>query len=132
MSWVANVMISADSADRANVEALSDWLRDEAPLRGQSDGSGVGHLNLTTRQDPGWGGWKWPECRVWAGALNHCDLAALRKRVAETPWREPNIVQLFVMDQEESFFRLWMIRGGELRQFAPLEPSEEDADFYLT
>lgn len=36
------------------------------------------------------------------------------------------------MDQEESFFRLWMIRGGELRQFAPLEPSEEDAGFYLS
>lgn len=125
-------MISADSADTAYVEALSDWLRHEAPLRGQPDDSGVGHLRLPTDQDPGWGGWKWPECRVWAGALNHCDLEALRKRVAETPWREPNIVQLFVMDQEESFFRLWMIRGGELRQFAPLEPSEEDAGFYLS
>lgn len=132
MSWVANVMVSVDCADEANVEALSDWLRDEAPRRGQPDASGVGHLKLITGQEPGWGGWKWPECRVWAGALNHCDLAALRKRVAEMPWREPNIVQLFVMDQEESFFRLWMIRGGELRQFAPLEPSEEDADFYLT
>jgi hypothetical protein len=75
---------------------------------------------------------KWPECRVWAGALNHCDLDALRRRVAETPWREPNVVQLLVMDQEESFFRLWMIRGGELRQFAPSVPSEEDAGFYLT
>ncbi|WP_328443839.1 hypothetical protein OG780_01560 [Streptomyces sp. NBC_00386] len=39
-------------------------------------------------------------------------------------------VQLFVMDQEESFFRLWMIRGGKLRQFAPLEPSEEDEAFW--
>ncbi|MGK5693059.1 squamosa promoter-binding protein 15 [Streptomyces sp. URMC 128] len=132
MSWVANVMISAADADRANVEALSAWLRDEAPYRGQPDASGVGDLNLLTDQDPGWGGWKWPECRVWAGALNHCDLDALRKRVAETPWREPNVVQLFVMDQEESFFRLWMIRGGELRQYAPLTPSEEDAGFYLT
>ncbi|MEY9993006.1 hypothetical protein ABIE67_005038 [Streptomyces sp. V4I8] len=113
MSWVANVMISADGADQPHVEALSDWLRDEAPLRGQPDHSGV-------------------ECRVWAGALNHCDLDALRQRVAESPWREPNIVQLLVMDQEESFFRLWMIRGGELRQFAPLEPSEKDAGFYLT
>ncbi|MGA5136748.1 hypothetical protein [Streptomyces azureus] len=26
MSWVANVMISAGDADRANVEALSAWL----------------------------------------------------------------------------------------------------------
>ncbi|MFH8656683.1 PQQ-binding-like beta-propeller repeat protein [Streptomyces afghaniensis] len=132
MSWVANVMISAADADRANVEALSAWLSAEAPHRGRPDASGVGDLNLLTDQDPGWGGWKWPECQVWAGALNHCDLDALRKRVAETPWREPNVVQLLVMDQEESFFRLWMIRGGELRQYAPLTPSEEDAGFYLT
>ncbi|MEU1528350.1 squamosa promoter-binding protein 15 [Streptomyces fagopyri] len=131
MSWVTNVMISADGADQANVEALSAWLGEEAPRRKQSDAFGVGDLNLITDQDPGWGGWKWPECRVWAGALNHCDLDALRHRVAEMSWREPNVVQLFVMDQEESFFRVWMIRGGELRQFAPLGPSEEDADFYL-
>ncbi|GAP52852.1 uncharacterized protein SAZU_7731 [Streptomyces azureus] len=26
---------------------------------------------------------------MWAGALSHCDLDALRKRVAETPWRKP-------------------------------------------
>ncbi|MDQ1019514.1 squamosa promoter-binding protein 15 [Streptomyces afghaniensis] len=132
MSWVANVMISAADADRANAEALSVWLREEAPHRGQPDASGVGDLNLLTDQDPGWGGWKWPECRVWAGALHHCDLDALRKRVKETPWREPNVVQLFVMDQEESFFRLWMIRDGELRQYAPLTPAEEDAGFYLS
>ncbi|MET8420307.1 hypothetical protein ACWD7C_33855 [Streptomyces sp. NPDC005134] len=25
MSWVANVMVSADASDRKNVEALSDW-----------------------------------------------------------------------------------------------------------
>ncbi|WP_432158936.1 MULTISPECIES: hypothetical protein [unclassified Streptomyces] len=75
-------------------------------------------------------GGKYPECEVWAGALDHADLDALRRRFAETPWRQPNAVQLLVQDQEESFFRLWMIRGGELRQYAPLEPSEEDDEFY--
>ncbi|MEU7964615.1 squamosa promoter-binding protein 15 [Streptomyces sp. NPDC049097] len=130
MSWVANVMISADASDAENVEALSQWLREEAPRREQPGVSGVGFLTHTTDGESRWGGWKWPECSVWAGALNHADLEALRQRVAECPWQEPNAVQLFVMDQEESFFRLWMIRAGDLRQFAPLEPSEEDAGFY--
>ncbi|MFI7340811.1 squamosa promoter-binding protein 15 [Streptomyces sp. NPDC050085] len=131
MSWVANVMISADVADSASVEALSEWLRTDAPRRAHSESHGVGFLKLlTSPKTHGWGGWKNPECEVWAGALNHADLEALKQRVFEMPWREPNLVQLLVMDQEEEFFRMWMIRGGRLRQFAPLEPNEEDGDFH--
>ncbi|KOV76526.1 MULTISPECIES: hypothetical protein [unclassified Streptomyces] len=132
MSWVANVMISVDMADSASVEALSEWLRTEAPRRAQPEVRVVGFLKLITSTETNqWGGWKQPECEVWAGALNHADLNALKRRVFETPWREPNRVQLSVMDQEEAFFRMWMIRGNELRQFAPLQPNEEDEGFYL-
>ncbi|MFJ3158843.1 squamosa promoter-binding protein 15 [Streptomyces kanasensis] len=131
MSWVANVMFSVDMADSANVEALSAWLRTEAPRRGQPEIRGVGFLRLLTGAGTNqWGGWKQPECEVWAGALNHADLDALRQRVSEVPWCEPNLVQLLVMDQEQAFFRVWMIRGGELRQFAPSEPDEEDEGFH--
>ncbi|MFJ3405256.1 squamosa promoter-binding protein 15 [Promicromonospora sp. NPDC090134] len=131
MSWVANVMISVDTTDNENVETLSEWLRTAAPHRTGTGATGVGYLSLLSEPGiPGWGGWKARECEVWAGALNHADLDALRQRFFATPWREPNEVQLLVMDQEESFFRLWMIRDGELRQFAPLVPSEEEDGFY--
>jgi hypothetical protein len=131
MSWVANVMISVDMDDNENAEALSEWLRTEAPLRSSPERRGAGYLRLlTSAEDSRWGGWKAPECEVWAGALNHADLDAVRQRFFEMPWREPNAAQLFVMDQEEGFFRLWMIRGAELRQFAPLVPSEDDEVFY--
>lgn len=43
---------------------------------------------LTSAEDSRWGGSKAPECEVWAGALNHADLDALRRRFFETPWRE--------------------------------------------
>lgn len=132
MSWVTNVMISVDMVDNVNVEALSEWLRTEAPRQAQPEAHGVGFLKLIT--DAGnnqWGGWKQPECQMWAGALNHADLDALRQRFFETPWREPNMVQLLVMDQEENFFRMWMIRGDELRQYAPLQPNEKEEHFYL-
>lgn len=131
MSWVANVMVSVDMADSATVEALSHWLRTDAPQQGRSQTRGVGYLQPLTRPESSqWGGWKHPECEVWAGTLNHADLDALRQRMFATPWREPNAVQLLVMDQQELFFRLWMIRDGELRQFAPPHPREEDEDFY--
>lgn len=116
MSWVANVMMSVDVADSAGVKALSEWLRSDAPRRAQPQVHGVGFLKLLTSPEANqWGGWKHPECEVWAGALNHADLDALKQRVFETSWREPNLVQLLVMDQEEGFFRMWMIRESELR-----------------
>ncbi|AIR99565.1 hypothetical protein [Streptomyces glaucescens] len=88
------------------MEALSDWLRDQAPLRHQADALGVGSLRLITGPDNAWGGGKNSECEVWGGALNHADLDALRQRFAETPWQQPNAVQLPILDQEEAFFRL--------------------------
>ncbi|WNI27360.1 squamosa promoter-binding protein 15 [Streptomyces sp. ITFR-6] len=107
MSWVTNVMMSVDGADTASVEALSEWLRTDAPRRAQPQSYGVGFLKLLTSPETNqWGGWKHPECEVWAGALNHADLDAFKQRVFETPWREPKLVQLLVMDQEEGFFRM--------------------------
>lgn len=129
MSWVSNVMVSAHSHDGRNVEALSEWLRTEAPLRDGRRG-GCGYLTEITGDDTAWGGWKFPECDVWAGALDHADLKAVLEHIARLPWRCPNALQVFVMDQEEEYFRVWMLRDGELRQYAPVTPDEEDPDFY--
>lgn len=85
VSWVANVMVSIDAVDRPNVEALSNWLRVEAPRRNRP-GMGCGFLTETTGQDSHWGGWKFPECSVWAGALNHADLPAVLDRVRSIAW----------------------------------------------
>lgn len=130
VSWVANVMVSVDMEDRTLVESLSEWLRREAPRGWDTPERGVGFLGETTGRDSAWGGWKYPECEVWAGALNHADLDAVLDHIAQMPWRCPNALQVFVMDQEESFFRLWMLRDGELRQYAPVSPDENDPNFY--
>ncbi|WP_431902789.1 hypothetical protein [Nonomuraea sp. bgisy101] len=130
MSWVANVMVSVHPDDRPNVAALSEWLRTEAPLRGDPPRQGCGFLREATGQNTAWGGGKYPECDVWAGALNHADLNAVLDHIAQMPWRCPNALQFFVMDQEDWFFRVWMLRGGELRQYAPIKPDEDDLDFY--
>ncbi|WP_410572609.1 hypothetical protein [Amycolatopsis sp. cmx-4-61] len=130
MSWVTNMMLSTAMEDWRAAEALSEWLRTEAPLRHDSAALGCGYLRRTTDgEDRPWGGWKNPECAVWAGALNHADLGAVLDRVRTLPWLAPHAVQLFLMDQEQLYFRVWMFRDGELRQYAPEKPDEEDPAF---
>jgi hypothetical protein len=122
-------MLSVSGADNGVAAEFSEWLRTEAPLRDRSR-RGCGFLVRTTDQDSQWGGWKYPECDVWAGALNHADLEALLDRVRVLNWKHPNEVQLFIMDQEQDFFRLWMFRDGELRQYAPTSPAEDNEEFF--
>ncbi|MEA5358484.1 hypothetical protein VA596_02970 [Amycolatopsis sp., V23-08] len=130
MSWVTNMMLSTAMEDWEAAETLSEWLRTEAPRRYDPAALGCGYLRrLTEGADPPWGGWKSPECAVWAGTLNHADPAAVLDRVRRLPWRAPHAVQLFLMDQEQLFFRVWMMREGELRQYAPERPDEEDPAF---
>ena len=130
MSRVANVMLSVGDEDHLVATAFSEWLRLEAPQRDGGSRRGCGYLTLITDQESRWGGWKFPECDVWAGALNHADLDAVLAHVRQLEWNLPNAVQLMIMDQEQCFFRVWMFRDGELRQYAPLEPDEGDPEFY--
>jgi hypothetical protein len=59
--------------------------------------------------------------------LRHTDVEAAAAKFAELPWRVPAAAQLFVMDQEQSYFRLWMIREGRVRRYAPDAPSDDSA-----
>ena len=61
---------------------------------------------------------------VWLGVLNSADLDLVVKHFAAVPWRVPRAVQLFVMDQEQLLFRVWMIRDGRLQQYRPDETDD--------
>ncbi|MFF7591362.1 squamosa promoter-binding protein 15 [Kitasatospora purpeofusca] len=127
MSHVANIMISVEMDDRSTVEELSQWLRTAAPRRGFGPGAvgWVGSLNEITGSSTQWGGGKYPECDVYAGALNHADLDGLVAHVERIAWKQPEFVQLFVMDQEQVYFRVWMFHGAKLRQVVPDGREEE-------
>jgi hypothetical protein len=133
VSWVSNFILVVDYADVDVVLVLSDWLKTDAPQRegayvdAQGNAArGVGWLGrLSKPHDNHWGGRKNPECEVWAGALNHAALPALLDRVFTAPWRNPEQVQVLLMDQPESYFRLYMCRGGVWGQYAP--PPTDDA-----
>jgi hypothetical protein len=132
MSWVANMMISVGLPDERLLPDLSEWLRTEAPKNarfGRPGAKGVGTLaDQTSNGVTTWGGGKYPECLVWAGALNHADLPAILAKIQSMPWVAAGAVQVLLMDQEQSYFRLWMIRDGKMVQFAPDPPPEDDAD----
>ncbi|MFD3703038.1 squamosa promoter-binding protein 15 [Nocardia sp. NPDC058658] len=123
MSWVTNMMLSVSFEDEPLVVELSDWLRSHGGPHG-STLRGCGYLRDLTSDEARWGGRKMPECTVWAGALNHADIPALLAKVAEFAWLEPDTVQLFLMDQDDICFQVWMVRGGVWRQYAPMDPFE--------
>lgn len=62
----------------------------------------------------------------FAGALDHADATSVVDAVAAMPWRYPSCVQLLIMDQEETYFRLHMYRDGAWRQYAPPPPPDAD------
>ncbi len=114
MSWVSNVLLSVDFDDEPTVNVFNKWLGSEAPRRYESSAKGVGFLgDLTANEALGWGGSKFPECQVWGGAVKDADLNSLVAKFAALPWQVPAAAQLFVMDQEQTYFRLWMLRDGQ-------------------
>src|SRR5690349_17663615 len=105
------MMISFGWDDEVNVVQLSEWLREDAPFRDpRMSGSGVGFLKSITGSGPrgqlweAWGGWKNPECRIWAGVLNNADIGAVLDKVAAISWRNPEMLQVFLKDQEDFHF----------------------------
>ena len=135
MSWVTNLMIHTDvREDRRLLRDLSTWLDDEAPRKSNAthgtDMRGVGSINaLTAVNCHHWGGWKSPECNIWAGTLNKAELDPVMDRIASLPWQYPQKVQVFLMDQEQQYFRLYMLRGSPWRQYAPIE-NDQDASWH--
>ncbi|RZQ61777.1 squamosa promoter-binding protein 15 [Amycolatopsis suaedae] len=120
MNWLANVMVCVNARDVPHVAALSTWLGE----------AGYGRLSDTTGPDTRWGGSEYPSCTVWAGTLTNGSLGEVLDQVRATPWLEPHAVQVLLMESGQYFFRLWMFRDGELRQFAPETPTERDDDFW--
>lgn len=133
MSWVADVLLSVEVLeDPALIEEFNEWLRTRAPRLEPPGAVGVGFLQSLGENPEVWGGWKYSESSLWGGAMNHASIPDIVERFARTPWRCPETTQLLIRDQEQGAFRLWMIRDGRARQYAPLPehgPDEFPDDF---
>ena len=70
------------------------------------------------------GGYKHLECRVYLSAFNHADTNEIVEAVRKTPWRDGDMVQLFIKEQEEELFTL-RYGGSPMRATsAELAPEE--------
>jgi hypothetical protein len=66
-----------------------------------------------------WGGDKYPECTIWAGAFNHFDIGLMLKHLESLAWEEPDFVQVMVKEQDEETFKVYMFDNGKLSLILP-------------
>ena len=60
------------------------------------------------------GGAKQMECRVYLSAFNHADTEVILRAIDQAPWRDREMVQVFVKEQEEEVFRLRYGGGSKI------------------
>ena len=108
MSRVTNVILTAhvgllDGSD-PEIDSVNKSLRD-------ANGSGYGEFVEVSEQA---GGTKHMECRVYLSAFNHADTDTILQAIDRAPWRDKDVVQVFVKEQEEELFRLRYSGGSKI------------------
>jgi hypothetical protein len=97
MSRVTNAILSASVVEgRDQIDFINRFLRD-APSGGDGE-----FIKVSQHA----GGPKHMECCIYVSAFNHADTDIIIRSVSQAPWKEREMVQLFLMEQEEDAFRL--------------------------
>jgi hypothetical protein len=60
------------------------------------------------------GGAKYMECRVYLSTFSHADTETILNAIDQAPWRDKDMVQVFVKEQEEELFRLRYSGGSKI------------------
>ena len=107
MSRVTNVILTAhvglqDGSD-PEINSVNKVLREA--------GSGSGEFVDVSEQA---GGTKYMECRVYLSVSDHADTETILKAIDQAPWRDKDMVQVFVKEQEEELFRLRYSGGSKI------------------
>ena len=108
MSVVTNVILTAhvgltDGSD-PEINSVNRFLR-------ETDVGGLGQFVEVSEKA---GGTKYMECRVYLAAFNHGDTGVILRAVDQAPWRDKEMVQVFVKEQEEDVFRLRYSGGSKI------------------
>ncbi len=128
MSLVTNVMIQFDGVDGdGGYDPGADPNdSDKMPLIQEIvkelTGSSQEFQDLCEARKNNWGGSKAPECQLFGGAFNYLDIDDFVRRLGELEWHRPEALRLFVQDQHEDAFGVWIILDGRLvRVVEPME-----------
>jgi hypothetical protein len=89
MSRVTNVILTAhvglQDASDPEIDSVNKFLKER-------DGGYGDFVEVTEHA----GGTKHMECRVYLSAFNHADTETILKAVDQAPWRDKEMVQVFV------------------------------------
>lgn len=114
MSVVTNVVVSYDVLEGDDPSTLTEFRAWFEPIGGLRAISGGEHD--WSNPASWWGGTKNPECELWGGAYNHLDHAAFWNHMNGVVWAYPDGVQVFLKDQDDARFQVWMIADGAFVQ----------------
>jgi hypothetical protein len=107
MSRVTNVILTAHVGPHdpdPEIDSINKFLR-------EIDAGGHGQFVKVSEHA---GGPKHMECRVYLSTFNHGDTETILRAVDQAPWRDKEMVQVFVKEQEEDLFRLRYSGGSKV------------------
>ena len=99
MSRVTNALLTAHVGrgdSDPEIDSVNKFLR-------VTEGGGGGQFVEATQHA---GGPKHMECRVYLSAFDHADTEVILRAVDQAPWRDKEMVQVFVKEQEQDDFLL--------------------------
>lgn len=111
---VRNVAAGYPPEDRSEVQVPREQVGSLLPLNGP-----VG--------EELWGGFKQASTSIWGSVSSNLDWDRFLDRVKETPWSDPGRVQLLMMEDGDSYFRMYMFSGDDLVNVVPAPPDEGHA-----
>jgi len=114
MSVVTNVLVSYDILEGENPSNLAEFREWFEPIGGIRAIAG-GDRDWSNPAS-WWGGTKNPECELWGGAYNHLDHSGFWNHLNRLRWSYPQSVQVFVKDQDDPRFQVWMVADGKFAQ----------------
>lgn len=116
VSYLTELMINAAPEDEHVVSALSFELSGERFGRPDDNTGRIGWLKPI---GDAFGGYKLPHSNLWAGVLNYADETAILDHLAGQLWIRPDRLQVLLCSEDEDWFRLYMLRDGQLYQYGP-------------
>jgi hypothetical protein len=108
MSRVTNVILTAhvgplDGSD-PEIDSVNRFLQNK-------ESGGFGQFVEVSAKA---GGTKHMECRVYLSAFNHADTKVILHAIDQAPWRDREMVQVFVKEQGEEVFQLRYSGGSKV------------------
>ncbi len=113
MSHVATVMISFYSLETDEGTFLNSFLpmvlgepRQFVPFSCRT------FADLTAQE---WGGSKAPQCRLFGAAINYLKIDEFLDDLLSLPWEEPSSVQIFIQDEYDANFSIYVIENAKIK-----------------